>query len=99
VLGPDLDRTKDEEPRTEDSRYIDLKSALEHAFIDIGKGVGLDLPRSRWGYDERAMGDGASVRRCPQLRLSDRSGPVIAVVTSAMSTIMAKISGVRMPRS
>jgi hypothetical protein len=28
VLSPDLDRTMDEEPRTEDSRYIDLKSAL-----------------------------------------------------------------------
>ena len=27
VLGPDLDRTKDEEPRTRDARYIDLKSA------------------------------------------------------------------------
>jgi tetratricopeptide (TPR) repeat protein len=51
-------------------------------------------------YDKRTIEPAeASAGRRPELRLSDRIGPVIAVVASAMSTIIAKICGVRMPRS
>lgn len=51
-------------------------------------------------YDKRTIEPAeASAGRRAELRLSDRIGPVIAVVASAMSTIIAKICGVRMPRS